>query len=802
MRLKQIQLSNIRSYRDATINLNEGITLLSGDIGCGKSSILLACEFALFGTSRPDLPAELLLRKGETQGHVEINFVVDNKDVIIRRNLKKTSRGINQGVGYVVINGIKKDLTSQEIKSHVIDLLGYPKDLLSKNKNYIFRYTLYTPQEEMKFILQDNSEVRLDVLRKVFNVDKYKNIRNNCQFYLKKLRKNILVLKTRLEPLDGLLTRKDEIEKELEDKKKELDLIIPKFEKTKENLIKAKGFLIGLESDQKNYEKLISEIDSNKKLIEQNSIQKTRRVEQIEKDKLDLLGLGSQGLVKVEIVNELDLKQRVVDELVGKKQKLDGRVEYLQSKIKEISGETKQVDEIRKKIDENDVLKKELVLFIDNNKDLDERKIELEAKIRVMVEKSSRSKAVIDDSNLKIKKVEHLDNCPTCLQEVGLNHKEEIVSSNQKKVEDELKRVGEFDVLRKNLDVNLDGASKSIEKLRDCKSRLLVVDNNNLNLQEKLSLIEEKRLLLRDFIIENNKIMNDLGELNFDQKLIELKKEIALINEKLIKVTKKEMVEKQIKQTENEINRLLSLEQEMILLSIDLDLKMKSSCDNSSIIKLKKDEINQIGEIEKQLLSQVERFKSQTQEIDKNFKRVCLEIEKLKKDENELIKKKEVHRWINDYFLKLTQTIEREVMTNIFQLFNELFQEWFSMLIEDDNILAMLDDSFCPVIIQNGYEVGFNNLSGGEKTCAALAYRLSLNKVINDVIDQIKTNDLIILDEPTDGFSSQQLDKVRDVLEKLNLGQTIIVSHEQKIESFAQNVIRVSKREHVSYIDC
>ena len=441
-------------------------------------------------------------------------------------------------------------------------------------------------------------------------------------------------------------------------------------------------------------------------------------------------------------------------------------------------------------------------LFIDNNKDLDERKIELEAKIRVMVEKSSRSKAVIDDSNLKIKKVEHLDNCPTCLQEVGLNHKEEIVSSNQKKVEDELKRVGEFDVLRKNLDVNLDGASKSIEKLRDCKSRLLVVDNNNLNLQEKLSLIEEKRLLLRDFIIENNKIMNDLGELNFDQKLIELKKEIALINEKLIKVTKKEMVEKQIKQTENEINRLLSLEQEMILLSIDLDLKMKSSCDNSSIIKLKKDEINQIGEIEKQLLSQVERFKSQTQEIDKNFKRVCLEIEKLKKDENELIKKKEVHRWINDYFLKLTQTIEREVMTNIFQLFNELFQEWFSMLIEDDNILAMLDDSFCPVIIQNGYEVGFNNLSGGEKTCAALAYRLSLNKVINDVIDQIKTNDLIILDEPTDGFSSQQLDKVRDVLEKLNLGQTIIVSHEQKIESFAQNVIRVSKREHVSYIDC
>jgi len=350
--------------------------------------------------------------------------------------------------------------------------------------------------------------------------------------------------------------------------------------------------------------------------------------------------------------------------------------------------------------------------------------------------------------------------------------------------------------------VNLDGASKSIEKLRDCKSRLLVVDNNNLNLQEKLSLIEEKRLLLRDFIIENNKIMNDLGELNFDQKLIELKKEIALINERLIQVTKRELVEKQIKGIENEINQMLGLEQEKILLSIELDENLKRVCDNSSIIKLKKAEIVQIESIEKQLLSQVERLKSQAQEVERNFKRVLLEIEKLKKDENVLIKKKDVHRWINDYFLKLTQTIEKEVMGNIYQLFNELFQEWFSMLIEDDNIYARLDDSFCPVIVQNGYEIGFNNLSGGEKTCAALAYRLSLNKVINDVIDQIKTNDLIILDEPTDGFSSQQLDKIRDVLEKLNLNQTIIVSHEQKIESFAQNIIRVSKQEHESYVNC
>ena len=65
------------------------------------------------------------------------------------------------------------------------------------------------------------------------------------------------------------------------------------------------------------------------------------------------------------------------------------------------------------------------------------------------------------------------------------------------------------------------------------------------------------------------------------------------------------------------------------------------------------------------------------------------------------------------------------------------------------------------------------------------------------VVD-IKTGDILMLDEPTDGFSSEQLDKVRDVLEQLNMRQVVIVSHESKIESFVDKVIRIGKEEHVS----
>ena len=112
-----------------------------------------------------------------------------------------------------------------------------------------------------------------------------------------------------------------------------------------------------------------------------------------------------------------------------------------------------------------------------------------------------------------------------------------------------------------------------------------------------------------------------------------------------------------------------------------------------------------------------------------------------------------------------------------------------------------MDEEFTPIVMQNGYETEVGSLSGGEKTSLALAYRLALNKVINDVIENIKTKDLIILDEPTDGFSSEQLDKVREVVDLLGLQQIIIVSHETKIETFVDNVIRVRKEEHVSSVE-
>src|SRR3989338_6540934 len=176
------------------------------------------------------------------------------------------------------------------------------------------------------------------------------------------------------------------------------------------------------------------------------------------------------------------------------------------------------------------------------------------------------------------------------------------------------------------------------------------------------------------------------------------------------------------------------------------------------------------------------------------------EINKKSKAKEKLSYLIEVQNWLESYFMELMGTMERHVMLQVYRQFNEMFKTWFSALIEDETISVRLDDEFTPIIEQNGYETYIDNLSGGEKTSVALSYRLALNKVINDIAGEIKTRDILMLDEPTDGFSSEQLDNVRNVLEQLSMRQIIIVSHESKIESFVDNVIRIRKEEHVSKV--
>ena len=217
MILKKISLNNIRSYEAQEIEFKEGSILLSGDIGSGKTSILLAIEFALFGL-QPGQRGSALLRNGAKEGGVSIEFEIGGKEIFIERTLKK-GKTIAQDYAAITIDGEKQEISVTELKNKILDILNYPKEF-SKKQNLLYKFTVYTPQEEMKEIILQDSETRINTLRHIFEIDKYKRIIENASILSLKLREEKRIKEAATFTLEqdkfSLISKKDELNSKLQ----------------------------------------------------------------------------------------------------------------------------------------------------------------------------------------------------------------------------------------------------------------------------------------------------------------------------------------------------------------------------------------------------------------------------------------------------------------------------------------------------------------------------------------------------------------------------------------------------------
>ena len=260
MRINKIKLNNIRSYKDQEIKFPEGSVLLAGDIGSGKSSILHAIDFALFGIRR-DFLGDALLRNGEKNGFVELDFTVDNKNYIVKRNLKRSS-SVTQDSGYLLIDGVKQEKSATELKQAVLDILNYPQEMLNK-KSLIFRYTVYTPQEEMKAILLGDKDSRTDALRKVFGIDKYKIIKSNAEIFISKLKEKRKEYAGRIYDLEEKKQEKEEVNKKILNIKEKISLLNPQLDLAKNKVNLKKQELIEAEIKIERLNELIKTLNIN-----------------------------------------------------------------------------------------------------------------------------------------------------------------------------------------------------------------------------------------------------------------------------------------------------------------------------------------------------------------------------------------------------------------------------------------------------------------------------------------------------------------------------------------------------------
>jgi exonuclease SbcC len=161
--------------------------------------------------------------------------------------------------------------------------------------------------------------------------------------------------------------------------------------------------------------------------------------------------------------------------------------------------------------------------------------------------------------------------------------------------------------------------------------------------------------------------------------------------------------------------------------------------------------------------------KAELNQIAVRIQEINAKIETNTKKKKEFIYLEKIGIWLNEFFLSSIDEIESAVMSTIREEFNQLFKKWFYLLIETNDAEVEIDEFFSPIVYQYGKALDVLSLSGGEKTSISLAYRLALNEIIKRIANI--GDHLLILDEPTDGFSKEQLTQLKLVLESLEVSQ-------------------------------
>jgi len=89
VRFERIRLKNFKPYGDADLRLMEGVTVIHGLNGSGKSSLLEACFFALYGSKALEGTLEEVVTNGEDETELSLWFTHDSVSYRVDRRLRE-----------------------------------------------------------------------------------------------------------------------------------------------------------------------------------------------------------------------------------------------------------------------------------------------------------------------------------------------------------------------------------------------------------------------------------------------------------------------------------------------------------------------------------------------------------------------------------------------------------------------------------------------------------------------------------------------------------------------------------------
>lgn len=155
----------------------DGLYLITGDTGAGKTTIFDAIIYALYGEASGNIRTTDMLRSkyanADTATFVELTFVFKDKTYIVRRN-PEYLRPSKRGEGRFTKESAKAQLTmpDKEVITGLVSVNNKIIEIIGLNKNQFSQIAMLPQGEFMRLLLADTKQ-RIEIFREIFDTEPY-----------------------------------------------------------------------------------------------------------------------------------------------------------------------------------------------------------------------------------------------------------------------------------------------------------------------------------------------------------------------------------------------------------------------------------------------------------------------------------------------------------------------------------------------------------------------------------------------------------------------------------------------------
>jgi len=691
MRVEIIQLENIRSHVKSTVPFAKGFNCLVGGLGCGKSSILYAIDFALFGEPI-GRSYDYLLSEGTDNGKVTLQFVQNGKSYKVLRGLKRRGKGISQDFNELelfqdenLIASVKADAVTEQLKA----ITGLDKEL--------FREIVWVRQEHLKELLDARPRERQKRLDELFGLSDYEKAWSNLAGYQREYEgeKRAYEKDPDVVGLEKLSTEYDRIAEEFSLIEIELQDMARKLEEAKRVLENADSKLEKLEE----VKALTEELKRKEAKIQAN--------------------LTNMEDASASLAEKNEEKKITVENLSQRLSNMEKQTESYKTELKEIGISPNQPIQ---------TLRQYITTFDDQIASL---KGEQEAALRNMQTDQKRISSLSAENR-----------CPLCLQPLTGEYKNNLMqriqeeNNERQKAIDQLQHdIEELQQTKNKANATFSNLQMLSPRIEDLKNR---INDESQTLAEFSKEFEEKQTIKNELHVQLQTVRTEIGK--FDMSKLEAAK------------VQREQVFRQY-----------------YLLESELRTKQNR----------KKDLIRRLDEMKERI--------DQTQQ----------KIERMEK----IVKIVEIIGGIRNAY----RSIQPKLRSEFVKVLRNFVQQVLDSLVggEGSLINVLIDETYTPYVkSESSVEREVSNLSGGERTLLAFAYRLGLGQLIM----QSRTGhglSMLLLDEPTESLGREDgsIDRLAEAISRFKaIEQIIAVTHSEAFAEKAEHVIRLEKEVGVSKV--